>query len=325
MKSRSAEFRRLWGYSVGFYGVWVAHIGRQTGLFDRLSKGTLSAKALASSTGLYVPAVQAWASAAESYGFVTKSDGKLELAPRVAELLLDRSHPDYLGGQIAYLALRSLEFGKLGDLFKHGVTHPIVSNFEAIEEATHWDHFAFLNAIRRNKSLDLLLRKGCRFLDVGCGTGTLIAKVLDEYPKTNFVGIDASRKAIGQARKLLRGTTARLDVMEAEAMAFSNEFDIAYLGESLYSTQNKQKATDNCFSALKKKGIIAVIEGLLPTSGIRTDENKLIMGMQLDFALQGQRFLTSKEIQSILKKSGFRNVQLKALGGAVYLITARKQ
>jgi ubiquinone/menaquinone biosynthesis C-methylase UbiE len=49
------------------------------------------------------------------------------------------------------------------------------------------------------------------------------------------------------------------------------------------------------------------------------------MGMQLDFALQGQRFLTSKEIQSILKKSGFRNVQLKALGGAVYLITARKQ
>ncbi|HEY8139624.1 MAG TPA: methyltransferase domain-containing protein, partial [Nitrososphaera sp.] len=295
----------------------------QTGLFDRLSKGTLSAKDLASSTGLYGPAVQAWASAAESYGFVTKSDGKLELAPQVAELLLDRSHPEYLGGQIAYLALRSLEFGKLAGLFKQGATHPIVSNFEAIEEATHWDHFAFLNAIRRNKSLDLLLRKGCRFLDVGCGTGTLIAKLLNEYPRTNFVGIDASRKAIGQARKLLGAKTFRL--MKAEAMAFSNEFDIAYLGESLYSAQNKQKATDNCFRALKKNGIIAVIEGLLPTSEIRADENKLIMGMQLDFALQGHRFLTSKEIQSILKKSGFRSVRLKALGGAVYLITARKQ
>lgn len=286
----------------------------------------MTAKDLASSTGLYGPAVQAWASAVESYGFIVKrSDGKLELAPRVVDLLLDRSHPDYLGGQVSYLALRSLEFGKLASLFKHGVTHPIVSNFEAIEEATHWDHFAFLDALRRNKSLDQRLRKGCRFLDVGCGTGTLIEKLLHEYPRTNFVGIDASRKAIGQARKLLGGTTVKLDTMEAEAMPFSNEFDIAYLGESLYAARNKQKTTDNCFRALRKNGIVAVIEGLLPTSGIRADENKLIMGMQLDFALQGHRFLTSKEILLLLKKSGFTNMRLKALGGAVYLITARRQ
>ena len=291
-----------------------------------LSKRTLTSKDLASSTRLYGPAVQAWASAAESYGFVTKrSGGRLALAPGVADLLLNRSHPDYLGGQISYLALRSLEFGKLGDLFKHGVSHPIVSSFEAIEEATHWDHFAFMNAIQDKGSLRLRLRKGCRFLDVGCGTGTLIAKLLHEYPRTNFVGIDSSGKAIRRARKLLRGTTVRLDIMEAETMPFSNEFDIAYLGESLYSTRNKQKTTDNCFRALKKDGIIAVIEGLLPSSGIRTDENKLIMGMQLDFALQGHRFLTSKEIRSLLKKSGFVNIRLTALGGAVFLITARKR
>jgi hypothetical protein len=51
----------------------------------------------------------------------------------------------------------------------------------------------------------------------------------------------------------------------------------------------------------------------------------LIMGMQLDFALQGHRFLTSKEIRSILKKSGFTKVRLRGLGGAVYLITALKR
>ncbi len=287
--------------------------------------GALTARDLASFTGLYRPAVQAWASAAESYGFVTKIDGKLELAPRVAELLLDPSHPDYLGGQVSYLALRSLEFGKLADLFKHGVTHPIVSNFAAIEEATHWDHFAFLNSMRRNKSLDLRLRKGCRFLDVGCGTGTLIAKLLREYPRTIFVGIDPSRKAIAQARKLLKGTAVRLDVMEAEAMPFSNGFDITYLGESLYSARNKQKTADNCFRALRKNGTIGVIEGLLPTSKIRSDENKLIMGMQLDFVLQGHNFLTRKEITSLLKQSGFKKMRLKALGGAVYLITAHKR
>jgi ubiquinone/menaquinone biosynthesis C-methylase UbiE len=285
----------------------------------------MSVKDLVSSSGLYGRAVQAWASAAESYGFLTKSgDGKLKLGPRVAELLLDHSHPDYLGGQISYLALQSLEFGGLGDLFRHGLTHP-VANLEAIEEATHWDHFALLNAIKRDKNLDLLLRKGCRFLDVGCGTGTLIAKMLREYPRTNFVGVDPSTKAIRQAQKLQMAAAVRFDVVEAEAMPFSNEFDIAYLGESLYAARNKQKTTDNCFRALKENGIIAVIEGLLPSSGIRADENKLIMGMQLDFALQGHRFLTSKEIRSILKKSGFTKVRLRGLGGAVYLITALKR
>jgi ubiquinone/menaquinone biosynthesis C-methylase UbiE len=287
--------------------------------------GALTARDLASSTGLYGPAVQAWALAAESYGFVTKNgSGKLELAPRVGDLLLDRTHPEYLGGQIAYLALRSLDFGKFGGLFTHGSTHPM-AHFQAIEEATHWDHYAFLNAIRRNKGLNLRLRKGCGFLDVGCGTGTLIKKLVHVYPKTNFVGIDPSRKAIGQAKKLLRGTSVRLDVMEAESMSFSNEFDIAYLGESLYSARNKQKTADNCFNALRKNGVIAVVEGLLPSSRIRADENKLIMGMQLDFVLQGHDFLTRKEIISILKKSGFVNIQLKALGGAVYLVTARKR
>ena len=304
--------------------MWIAHIGRQTGLLDRLSKKALTARELVSSAGLYGPAVRAWASAAESYGFVTKrGDGKLELAPGVKDVLLDLSHPEYLGGQIAYLALRSLDFGKIDGLFKQGITHPIV-RFEAIEEATHWDHYAFLNAIRRNKGLELQLRKGCGFLDVGCGTGTLIEKLLQVYPRTNFVGIDASRKAIGQAKKLLRGTMAKLHVMEAEAMSFSNEFDIAYLGESLYSARNKQRTTDNCFRALKSNGVIAVVEGLLP-SRIRADENKLIMGMQLDFALQGHNFLTRNEVLSLLKKSGFVNMRIKALGGAVYLITARKQ
>lgn len=326
MKSRSAEFRRLWGYSVGFYGVWIAHIGRQTGLLEQISRKTLTVKDLASSTGLDLPAVQAWASAAESYGFVTKKrNGILDIAPRMADLLLDRSHPEYLGGQMSYLALRSLEFGKFAGLFRRGRTHPIVSNFEAIEEATHWDHFAFLKAIKRDRGLDLRLRKGCRFLDVGCGTGSLIAKLKGEYQRTSFVGIDPSKKAIRQAQRLLRGIAVKLEIMEAEKMAFSNEFDIAYLGESLYAARNRQKAIDNCFRALKTKGIIAVVEGLLPSSRIQNSENKLIMGMQLDFALQGHNFLTRKEILALLKKSDFTNMRLKSLGGAVYLITARKQ
>jgi hypothetical protein len=46
------------------------------------------------------------------------------------------------------------------------------------------------------------------------------------------------------------------------------------------------------------------------------------MGMQLDFALQGYRFMTRKEIVRLLRK--FTGVRFEDLGGSVYLVTATK-
>jgi hypothetical protein len=64
------------------------------------------------------------------------------------------------------------------------------------------------------------------------------------------------------------------------------------------------------------------VEGLLPGSNLHNDENRLIMGMQLDFALQGYSFMTRKEIAELLRM--FSGVQFKDLGGSVYLVTGRR-
>jgi hypothetical protein len=39
-KKHSTNFARLWRYSVGFYGVWIAYVGRQMRLFDHLECST---------------------------------------------------------------------------------------------------------------------------------------------------------------------------------------------------------------------------------------------------------------------------------------------
>jgi hypothetical protein len=78
----------------------------------------------------------------------------------------------------------------------------------------------------------------------------------------------------------------------------------------------------NCHRALKKGGTIAIVEGLLPESKLQGDGNRLIMGMQLDFALQGYRFMTRKEVAKLLVK--FSQVHFEDLGGSVYLVTATK-
>ncbi len=325
-KSRSANFKKLWGHSVGFYGVWIAHIGRQTGLLERLATSPASVDDLVAATKLHTPAVQAWCSAARAYGLVAeKKAGKLHLPKEMKALLVDSKNQDYLGGQFSYLALRSLEYGAFDDLFRLGKTRDISSTFHAIEQATEWDHFAFLAAIRRNKKLHSLLTKGCRVLDVGCGTGTLLARMCGEYPKSNFVGIDPSEEAVHKAWKAAEGRPITIMKQEGEAMQFADEFDIAYLGESLYAAKDKQKVVDNCHRALKKGGTIAIVEGLLlPEPKSHTAESLLIMGMQLDFALQGYQFMTKGAVSSLLENAGFSKPKFYDFGGSVYLVTAGK-
>jgi len=314
-----AGFARLWGFSVGFYGVWLAHVGRQTGILGMLARGPITIGKLISESKMDRRAVQAWCVAAISYRLVHEKNGRMYLRPGMESMLLDKKSPNYLGGQFSYLALRSLEYGTFGELFKSGKTCEI-STLEAIEQATDWDHYSLLAEVKHDKKLYQLLTNGCRMLDVGCGTGSLIAKMHDAYPRSHFVGIDSSAKAVTRAHKIAK--PFKIMKLAAESMIFENEFDIVYLGESLYATRDKGKVMSNCWRALKKDGSIVIVEGLLPETNLQRDDNRPIIAMQLDFVLQGNSFMTRKEIIKLLRR--FTAVRFKYLGGSVYLITAHR-
>lgn len=339
-KSRSAEFKKLWGYSVGFYGVWVAHVGRRTGLFEAIAMRPAAPEELAAQASFDAKAVKAWCSAALALGLLSvRKDKKLHLSARMKEILLDKKSPDYLGGQFSYIALRSLEYGGLEDLVKTGRTREMTSTFDAIVEATDWDHNAFLSAIARrggkNHKLHAMLSKGCRVLDVGCGTGTFIGKLLKNYPRSSFVGVEPSKAAAHSAMELVvaanKPGVASILQVSGEDMDFEDEFDLVYLGESLYAASDKQAIVANCHRALKKGGAIAIVEGLLPSENDKNansnnddDEDLLIMGMQIDFSLQGYRFMTRKETDGLLKAAGFSRIAFEDFGGSLYLVTAWK-
>src|SRR5687768_12759535 len=116
-KGRPKEFRQLWGYSVGFYGVWVAHVGRRVGLLQHIARSPASAAGLAAKLGLDAGAVRAWCSAAAALGLVGERKGELHMSARMKEILLDAKSPNYLAGQFSYLAMRSLEYRGLEGLF----------------------------------------------------------------------------------------------------------------------------------------------------------------------------------------------------------------
>jgi ubiquinone/menaquinone biosynthesis C-methylase UbiE len=140
----------------------------------------------------------------------------------------------------------------------------------------------------------------------------MLAEIHKEYPKSSLVGIDASPKAVAMARQITRGKPITLIKTLAESMKFANEFEIVLLGESLYTMNDKERFISNCWRALKNYGTIAIMEGLLPKSKLNSAASQLIMGMELDFALQGQMFMNKKDIVLLLKNK-FSNTRLKTL------------
>ena len=324
LNHQSIKFTRLWHYSVGFYGVWIAHIGRQMKLFHQLAEGPMTMEELIITTKLYPAAVRDWCSAAEAYQFIVAKDGKFQLKEHMKRILIEKDSPDYLGGQFSYLALRSLGYGGFEELFKSGKTRNTLLSLDAIKQATDWDHYALLTIARHQKKLHSVLSNGCRLLDVGCGTGGLLSKIYKEYPKSQLVGIDPSNKALSLARQIAGGKPITLANMSAESMKFADEFEIVFLCESLYRIKDKERVVSNCWRALKDHGTIVIVEGFLPESKHDYTTSQLIMGMQLDFSLQGHRFMNKTEIRS-LPKGRFSRIHFQGLGGNVYLVTATKK
>ncbi len=183
----------------------------------------------------------------------------------------------------------------------------------------------FLLRLVITKKLHGLLSKGCWLLDVGCGTDTMISKLQREYPNSRFVGIDPSIKAITSAQKIAGAKGTTLVRGSGESMKFNENFDIVFLCETLYATKDKHKVLTNCWRALKDHGTIIIIEGLLPQSKIDDPASQLIIGMQLDFVLQGKEFMNKKDIMLLLKDNNFSAIRLQDLGGNVHLVTAAKE
>lgn len=281
--------------------------------------------ALSKKLGLYEPAIESWLSAALAFGYLTKTGSRFSLDKKMAEILLDPASDEFLGGQFSYLALQSLQYSKMDQLFLRGKASPHVQSFEAIDAATEWDHEAFLRAIENDGKLSSLLGRGCNLLDVGCGTGRLLEKLVEKYPRSRFTGIDTSREAIRLAKKRLRNSVT-LHLLSGCSMDFADEYDIVFCGEVLYSVVEKTKFLSKCRTALSRSGVIILIEGLIPPSDSQSveEEDILIYGMQIDFALQGARFFYEQEIGGLLNRARFGNVNLKNLGGRLFMVTATK-
>jgi len=193
-KSQMAKIRN---FEKGFFATNLINIGAKLGLFEALNKekeGTTIPE-LASKLGLHEPYLKIWFQTAYHFEILDcDNQGRFRLQPFLDEILGDKSHfRNYLANIALSVDIVGQGMKDAPDYFRTGKTMEIYNTLEfskAAYEPTKNIHLAFLFMILpKDEHLKQMLEQGIRFLDIGCGNGSLITQLAQVFQNSIFVGV----------------------------------------------------------------------------------------------------------------------------------------
>lgn len=113
-------------------------------------------------------------------------------------------------------------------------------------------HSYVLNTLMPNKFNSVL--------DIGCGTGTLLAKLLDKKTDVRVFGLDISEKMLEVAKEKLPDKV-ELVYGEAEALPYDNKkFDVVIMVDSFGYFMNPEQAVREAYRVLKAGGKLIIAD-----------------------------------------------------------------
>ena len=155
-------------------------------------------------------------------------------------------------------------------------------------------------------------------LDVGCGGGKNIARMLKRCPQGQVYGIDYSEESVAYSIKNNRqhiGT--RCFIQQGNVMHLPYEdakFDLITAYETVYFWPDLKKAFSEVFRVLKPDGIFTFSYGDESSSTMRYWANEI----------EAMRILPADEISQLLTDAGFANLQIARKGGYTINFRMRK-
>ncbi len=181
---------------------------------------------------------------------------------------------------------------------------PNVNPSSCWEPARYATAGAFVPALADAIVTSLDPQSGERILDVGCGDGTLTARLA--ATGADVVGIDASPVLVEVARA--RG----LDVLlgDAAAMTFDGEFDAVFSNAALHWILDYDAVASAMFRALRPGGRLAVeFGGFCNIAAIRTALRAVLLAHGVTHLPEDQFYPTVEQYMAVLTSAGFADVR----------------
>lgn len=123
-------------------------------------------------------------------------------------------------------------------------------------------------------TIDLVLSVNptpAKWLDTGCGTGTLVLLAAGRFPGTAFTLADPSRAMLDIAAAKLAGKQMEFALKGTQELCYGNDtFDVitAIQSHHYLDEATRQAATENCFRMLKPGGVYVTFENIRPFTDV---------------------------------------------------------
>ncbi|SCX88691.1 tRNA (cmo5U34)-methyltransferase [Lachnospiraceae bacterium XPB1003] len=177
--------------------------------------------------------------------------------------------------------------------------------------------------------IDLVKNAGIdepKWLDTGCGTGTLALQALEELPKIRFTLCDPSGSMLKIAKEKLTGKDVEYLNLASHQIEYRECFDIisAVQSHHYYNEEQREEAIRHCYDALKVSGIFITFENIRMSSpqsdetalrrwfGFMRDHGKSEEEIEMQRSRRGVEThpITIEDHLKLLKKCGFRSVDI---------------
>ncbi len=319
-----------------FYRCWVAYLGLDLGLFERLRAAGhtgLSPVELAEAARCQRDPTDSWVRAAHAAELVEFDGERARLDDDVATILLDKERPEYLGGQFVATVVASMDYERISDFFRTG--RPMSERpprfHRAVEQVTAQDIAVFFQeGLAELPDLAADLTVGGRVLDVACGGGRWLVAVARRFPETTLVGVEIEPDSVARAMRLVMDTglsdRIRIEAREIPTMPFDAEFDLVYFQDALHEMEDPGASLRAAWRAVQPDGRLIVLDWCLPSAldDYRSLQGELLWGIQIDELYQGTRMYTREGFEQIFRDAGLPAPTVLNLPSGASLFLARR-
>ncbi len=333
---RRDRFEELAGSVAGFYQSWVIYLGLELGLFESIRAAGVAGiapDALATATGCRPEPVRTWVRAAHAADLVVLDGDRARLEDDVVSVLLDDTHPEYLGGQFVVAVVSSLDYAGLAGFFRTGRTidERPPRFHRAIESVTVQDIAVFFQeGLAELPELVATLSRGARVLDVACGGGKWLIAIARRFAATELVGVEYEPDSVARAMRHVSeaglGQRIRIEPRTIPDMPFREQFELVYLQDALHELPDPVGSLRASWAAVAPAGKLIVMEWCLPDDADagQTLHDQLLWGIQIDELYQGTRMETHAGFIELYRSAGVPTpTVIDLLSGATLFVVGR--
>lgn len=248
----------------------MASIGHRTGLFDAMrDQPPRTSSDIATRAGLNERYVREWLGAMVTSGVVVvdAQSVRYQLPPEHAAHLTRAAGVDNIAVFAQYIALLGNVEDDIIECFKRGggVPYERFPRFHAVmAEDSGLSVLCSLEAhvLPLVPGLTAQLdRGGVRWLDAGCGSGRILNRLAELFPKSRFVGLDLSKDAIragreeASAKGLKNVEFTTTDLSDFDRTAEPESFDVVTTFDAVHDQSQPLNLLTGIYRALKRDGV----------------------------------------------------------------------